>query len=242
MRNQILDSEGNDIYIKSDVSKTFMSQVFGFMFLALLLSAGAAYTFGTIPNLFMYLINPETGSYNILGWISMLAPLGLVMFMSFRFEKITYSSLVTLFVIFSLIMGVSLSSIFIIYDINVIVNTFLITSGTFGVMALIGYTTNTDLSKFGSIMMMGVIGIIIASVVNIFLGSQMMDFIISIIGVLVFTGLTAYDMQKLKHISMNQTIEGENKRKLAVYGALNLYLDFVNLFLFLLRIFGNSRD
>ena len=120
--------------------------------------------------------------------------------------------------------------------------TFLIASGMFGVMAIVGYTTKTDLTKFGSIMFMGLIGIIIASVVNLFMRSGTMDYIISFIGVLVFTGLTAYDVQKLKRIGSNIGYEDEGTRKMTIMGALTLYLDFINLFLFLLRFFGNRNN
>ena len=111
----------------------------------------------------------------------------------------------------------------------------------FGFMAVLGYTTKTDLTKFGSIMMMGLVGIIIASVVNIFMQSSQMDYIISFIGVLVFTGLTAYDVQKLKRIGSSAEADSENMRKMTIFGALTLYLDFINLFLFLLRFFGNRK-
>jgi FtsH-binding integral membrane protein len=122
-----------------------------------------------------------------------------------------------------------------------IAKTFLITSGMFGVMAFVGYTTKTDLSRFGSLMMMGLVGIIIASVVNFFLKSPMMDYIVSFIGVLVFTGLTAYDVQKLKRLGASALQQGDTLRKVTILGALTLYLDFINLFLFLLRFFGNRK-
>jgi len=111
----------------------------------------------------------------------------------------------------------------------------------FGFMAVLGYTTKTDLTKFGSIMLMGLVGIIIASVVNMFMRSPQMDYIISFIGVLIFTGLTAYDVQKLKRIGQNASDDGEAMRKMTIFGALTLYLDFINLFLFLLRFFGNRK-
>ncbi len=138
-------------------------------------------------------------------------------------------------------MGASLSFVFLAYTGASIAKTFVITSAMFGFMALLGYTTKTDLTKFGSIMIMGLVGIIIASVVNMFMQSPMMDYIISFIGVLVFTGLTAYDVQKLKRIGAGVDTESESARKLTIYGALTLYLDFINLFLFLLRFFGNRK-
>jgi FtsH-binding integral membrane protein len=150
--------------------------------------------------------------------------------------------MVMIFVLFSVLLGASLSSIFLIYTSASIMKTFLITSAMFGTMAVVGYTTKTDLTKFGSIMFMGLIGIIIASVVNMFMRSGTMDYIISFIGVLIFTGLTAYDVQKLKRIGSKIGLEDEGARKITIMGALTLYLDFINLFLFLLRFFGNRNN
>jgi len=223
------------------VAKTFLSGVFMWMFLALSITAVTSYLFATTPSLINMLINPETGSMSGTGWIVMLAPLGLVLLMAMGYQRLSASSLVLIFVVYSILMGASLSFIFLIYTGASIAKTFLITSAMFGVMAVVGYTTKTDLSKFGSIMFMGLIGIIIASVINMFMRSEMMDYIISFIGVLVFTGLTAYDVQKLKRIGASVTGETENARKLTIMGALTLYLDFINLFLFLLRFFGNRR-
>jgi len=223
------------------VAKTFLSGVFMWMFLALSITAVTSYLFATTPSLLNMLINPETGSMSGTGWIVMLAPLGLVLLMAMGYQRLSASSLVLIFVVYSILMGASLSFIFLIYTGASIAKTFLITSAMFGVMAVVGYTTKTDLSKFGSIMFMGLIGIIIASVINMFMRSEMMDYIISFIGVLVFTGLTAYDVQKLKRIGASVTGETESARKLTIMGALTLYLDFINLFLFLLRFFGNRR-
>lgn len=223
------------------VAKTFLSGVFMWMFLALGLTAGTAYMFASTPSLISMLINPETGSMNITGWIVMLAPLGLVLWMSAGFRRMSATTMVLVFVLFSILLGASLSFIFLAYTGASIAKTFVITSGMFGAMALLGYTTKTDLTKFGSIMFMGLIGIIIASVVNMFMQSPMMDYIISFIGVLVFTGLTAYDVQKLKRIGAGVESDTEDTRKLTIMGALTLYLDFINLFLFLLRFFGNRK-
>ncbi|MHB8842830.1 MAG: Bax inhibitor-1/YccA family protein, partial [Candidatus Aquicultor sp.] len=157
------------------------------------------------------------------------------------FNRMSASTLLLVFVVYSILMGMSLSFIFFMYTLPSIAKTFLITTGMFGFMAVLGYTTKTDLTKFGSIMMMGLVGIIIASVVNIFMQSSQMDYIISFIGVLVFTGLTAYDVQKLKRIGSSAEADSENMRKMTIFGALTLYLDFINLFLFLLRFFGNRK-
>ncbi|MDP5170333.1 MAG: Bax inhibitor-1/YccA family protein, partial [Bacteroidia bacterium] len=146
------------------------------------------------------------------------------------------------FATYSLINGISLAFIFLFYDLGTIFQVFLITAGTFGAMALIGATTKIDLSKFRSILVFGLIGIIIASVVNMFMHSGPFEYIISIAGVLIFAGLTAYDTQKLLEIGANSDPESDGTRKVAIIGALALYLDFINLFLFMLRIFGGGRD
>lgn len=221
------------------VAKTFLSGVFMWMFLALGLTAATAYVVATTPSLTNMLF--DANGMTLIGWVVLLAPLGLVLLMSAGFQRMSASTMVMVFVLYSVLMGASLSFIFLIYSVPSIFQTFIITSAMFGVMAVVGYTTKTDLSRFGSIMFMGLIGIIIASVVNMFMRSEMMDYIISFIGVLVFTGLTAYDVQKLKRIGAGVTEESETSRKLTIMGALTLYLDFINLFLFLLRFFGNRR-
>ena len=211
------------------------------MFLALGITAGTAYAFASTPSLISLLINTETGSMNLLGWVVMLAPLGLVIWMSAGFRRMSATSMVMVFVLFSILLGASLSFIFMAYTGASIAKTFVITAGMFGAMGVLGYTTKTDLTKFGSLMIMALIGMIIAMVVNFFLHSATMDYVISFIGVLVFTGLTAYDVQKLKRIGAGVEADTEDTRKLTIMGALTLYLDFINLFLFLLRFFGNRK-
>ena len=173
-------------------------------------------------------------------WIVMLAPLAVVFYMSARMNKMSVASAQTTFWIFASLMGLSLSSIFLVYTGASITRVFFITSITFGAMSLYGYTTKKDLTKLGSFLMMGLIGIIIASLVNLFLKSSMMDFVISILGVLIFVGLTAYDTQKIKNMYAASDT-GEIMGKKAVMGALTLYLDFINLFIMLLRLFGQRR-
>ncbi len=221
------------------VSATFISGVFSWMTLGLAITAFMAYYFAATPSLMATLFTPQ-GSMSLFGWIVMLAPLGFVMAMSFSFNKMSSSTLQLLFVLFSVLMGISLSFIFLAYTGSSIFKTFIVTAGMFGTMAVIGYTTKADLSKLGPILMMGLIGIIIASVVNIFMHSAKMGYIISFIGVFIFTGLTAYDMQKIKRIGEGG-YGAENTAKLKIMGALSLYLDFINLFLFLLRFLGNRR-
>ena len=173
-------------------------------------------------------------------WVVMLAPLGVVIYMSFGIRKMTSAKAQMTFWIFAALMGASLSSIFLVYTGASITRVFFITAGTFGAMSIYGYTTKRDLTKLGSFLMMGLIGIIIASIVNIFMKSTMMYFVISIIGVLIFVGLTAYDTQKIKNMYVASD-SGEIMGKKAVMGALTLYLDFINLFIMLLRLFGQRR-
>jgi uncharacterized protein len=173
-------------------------------------------------------------------WVIMLAPLGVVFYMSFGIKKMSAAKAQGTFWIFAALMGASLSSIFLIYTGASITRVFFITAGTFGSMSIYGYTTKRDLTKLGSFLMMGLIGIIIASIVNIFMKSTMMYYVISIIGVLVFVGLTAYDTQKIKNMYLASD-SGEIVGKKAVMGALTLYLDFINLFIMLLRLFGQRR-
>ena len=173
-------------------------------------------------------------------WVVMLAPLGVVFYMSFGIAKMSSSKAQTTFWIFAALMGASLSSIFLIYTGASITRVFFITAGTFAAMSIYGYTTKKDLTRLGSFLMMGLIGIIIASIVNIFMKSSMMYFVISILGVLIFVGLTAYDTQKIKNMYLVSD-SGEVMGKKAVMGALTLYLDFINLFIMLLRLFGQRR-
>lgn len=226
------------------VPRTFITNVFSWMAVALGITAFFAYVFSANKAFFdsIYTTN-ETGGISMsgLGWVVMLAPLAMVLIMSFGFNKLSAGILTLLFVAYSFLMGMSLSFIFLVYTSSSIFITFAVTAGTFGVMAIAGYTTKVDLSKFGAIMFMGLIGIVIASLVNMFMRSQTMDYVISIIGVLVFTGLTAWDVQKLKRIGSQVENGTEPARKLVIMGALTLYLDFINLFLFLLRFLGNRR-
>lgn len=221
------------------LSRTYLANVFSWMFAALAITAIVSYVFGNSYQLISLLIT-ETGM-SPLGWIVTFAPLGFVLLMSMGYQRFSATTLILLFLVFGILMGMSLSFIFLVYTMSSIYLTFAITAGTFGVMALIGYTTKTDLSKFGSILMMALVGIIIASIANFFMKSESLSYIISIAGVLIFTGLTAYDVQKLKRIGSSVESGTETAMKLTIMGALTLYLDFINLFLFLLRLFGNRR-
>ena len=173
-------------------------------------------------------------------WLVMLAPLGIVFYMSFGINKMSSSKAQTVFWIFAALMGLSLSWILLVYTGKSVARVFFITSATFGAMSIYGYTTKRDLTKLGSFLMMGLIGIIIASLINIFMKSSMMYFVISILGVLIFVGFTAYDTQKIKNMYAVSD-SGQVMGTKAIMGALKLYLDFINLFIFLLRIFGQRR-
>lgn len=221
------------------MTRSFISTVFSWMSAALAITAVTAYVFGTDISYLSYLMT-ETGLTGF-GYFVMFAPLGFVLLMSFGFQRLSQTMMTFLFLIYSVVMGMSLSFIFLVYAQSQIYMTFAVTAGMFGLMALAGYTTKTDLTKLGSLLFMALIGIIIASVVNIFLKSSGFDYIISFIGVIVFTGLTAYDVQKLKRIGEGVEYGTEATAKLAIMGALTLYLDFINLFLMLLRLFGNRK-
>jgi FtsH-binding integral membrane protein len=170
----------------------------------------------------------------------MLAPLGLVFFLSYRIGKMTVSAAQTTFAVYAALVGLSLSTIFLIYTGQSVVQTFFVTAASFGALSLYGYTTKRNLSAMGSFLMMGLFGVIIASIVNIFLASSALQFAISVLGVLIFAGLTAYDTQRIKEMYLESddvAVAGRN----AIMGALTLYLDFINLFMFLLQFMGNRK-
>ncbi len=237
MNNNLEFNDG--VYVNDNaVSKSFVSNVFAYMALALAISGALAYLFGTTD--LIYSLVSKSGM-TTLGWVVMFAPFAFILAMNFGFNKMSFTTLLAVFLGYAAVMGISLSFIFLVYDLGIITKVFFITAGLFGAMAFIGYTTKTDLTKFGGILMMAVIGLVIASVVNMFMKSSQMDYIISCIGVLVFTGLTAYDVQKIKRIGAGVEFGTAEASKLALMGALSLYLDFVNLFMFLLRVFAR-RD
>ena len=165
----------------------------------------------------------------------------LVVYLSRAIQKMSQSTAIFVFLVYAVLNGLTMSVIFMIYTTASIASTFYITAGTFGVMSLYGYYTKNDLTKIGNLAMMGLVGIIIASIVNMFFQNDMMGWIITYLGVAIFVGLTAYDTQKLKEIGANGFRNGESMEKTAIMGALTLYLDFINLFLFLLRIFGDRK-
>jgi FtsH-binding integral membrane protein len=226
---------------EQDASRKFIANVFLWMFVALGISAVCAYVFSQNQALYEMLRNPETGRSTGLGTLVMFAPLAFVLIISFGFQRLSYGVAALLFIAFSAIMGVSLSYILVVYTTSSVLGVFVTTSVVFGIMAIAGYTTNTDLTKFGSLMMMGLIGIIVASLFNMFIGSTQLEYIISYIGIAVFVGLTAYDVQKLKRIGAGLEYGDASAGKMALLGGLTLYLDFINLFLMILRLFGRRR-
>lgn len=221
------------------MTKEFFANVYAYMFLALGVSGITAYLAGFSSAFWSYMIT-DTG-ISPLFYVVIFSPLLLVFAIQARYRKMSMSTILALFILFSALMGLSLASIFLIYSLGTIFKVFLISAGMFGGMAILGYTTKTDLSKFGSLMYMLFIGIFIASLVNLFMHSEAMGYWISFIGIFVFTGLTAWEMQKLKYIAADPTIDADNKKKIALIGGLSLYILFVNLFLSLLRVFG-GRD
>lgn len=230
---------------EKSVSKKFFANVFLWMFVALGISTIAAYMFGTTPQLLSYLIKPE-GGMSIFGYVAMFSPLALVLLMGAGFSRLSYSALLGVFIAYSVLTGISLSFILLIYTSGSVMACFAAAAGIFGIMAFLGYTTDVDLTKFGPILMVGIVGLIIASVVNWFLKSDSLSYIMSFFGVAIFTALTAYDVQKLKRIGEGIEADGSemaiaSSKKLAIMGALSLYLDFINIFLYLLRLFGNRK-
>lgn len=228
------------------VAKKFFANVFLWMFVALSLSTFAAYFMTSSQELIATLRSPETGSPTTLGWVVTFAPLGLVLLMSAGLNKLSYSALLGVFVLYSALTGVSLSFILLIYTSASVITCFVAAAGIFGIMAFLGYTTDVDLSKFGPILMVGIVGLVIATVVNMFIQSESFSLFMAYIGIAIFTALTAYDVQKLKRIGegieeSGAHMEDADTKKLAIMGALSLYLDFLNIFIFLLRIFGGRR-
>jgi uncharacterized protein len=188
-----------------------------------------------------YRVQDGIAGPTLLGWVAVISPLIFILAMSFGMNRMKSSTLQLLFWAVTVVFGVSLSNIFMTFTGESVARVFFITAGLFGAMSLFGYTTKRDLTKFGSFLFMGLIGIILASVVNMFIGSTMMQFVISVIGVLVFTGLTAYDTQRIKNTYDAVSQNGELMAKSSIMGALNLYLNFLNLFIMLMHLLGNRN-
>jgi len=222
-------------------SRKFMANVFAWMFGALALSSLLAYEFAFNAQLQSYVFDTATFRPTGLGVIAMFSPLAFVLIISFGLRRISFPVLAVLFIAYAAVFGISMSTLFLVYTGASILNVFITATVLFGVMAIAGYTTKTDLTKFGSLLFVALIALVIASLINMFIQSASFDYLLSFLGVIVFTGLTAYDVQKLKQIGAGVEQGDATTNKLALIGALSLYLDFVNLFLFLLRIFGRRR-
>ena len=211
-----------------------MQRIYGYMSAGLMVTALVAYA-AAVSGLYQAIAGTP------LLWIVMLAPVGFVLVLSFGLERISAGTAALLFWLYAAVMGLSLGGIFLVFTGSSIARVFLITAATYGAMSLYGLTTGADLSRFGSFLFMGLIGIVIASLVNIFVRSDAVQFVISIVGVFLFVGLTAYDTQRIKAMYLESDMEELAGRK-AVLGALALYLDFINLFMMLLQLFGQRRQ
>ena len=223
--------------------RAHMSKVYATMSVGMLLTAGAAWAIGTNPALMAIFRDPVTLSPNILGWVITFAPLIMVFAFGAMINRLSAAGAQLFFYTFAAVMGVSLSWIFTVYTGVSIVQTFIITSIAFAGLSLYGYTTKKDLSGWGTFLMMGVIGLVVAMIVNIFLQSPAVMFAISALGVLIFAGLTAYDTQAIKQEYIDHAQHGDQEwlAKSAIMGALRLYLDFINMFMFLLQFLGNRE-
>ena len=236
---EILDN--NNGY-SAELTRTFFRNVYTYMFGALGISGILAYMVGTNEMTFSQLfLNAERTGPSPVFWIIAFAPVGIGLLIQWAYQRLSMGFLLALFIVYSALMGLSLSSIFMVYSMGAIASTFFVAAGAFAGMAILGYTTKVDLTKFGSLLYMVFIGMFVAGIVNIFIGSDTMGFVIACLGVFVFTGLTAYQMQQLKEVATSPQYTEEERNKLSLIGGLQLYILFVNLFLSLLRILG-SRD
>ena len=220
----------------SEAFPILMRNVYGWMTLALVITGLTAYGVATSPGILQAIYTNQ-----ILFWGLIIAEFALVFGVSAAINRLSLTTATLMFILYSVINGALLSYIFLAYTASSIATVFFITAGTFGTMALIGYTTKTDLSSMGKILFMALIGLIIATVVNLFIKSSGFTLILSYVGVLIFVGLTAWDSQKIKQMLLQAPDAGEASQKLALLGALTLYLDFINLFIYLLRIFGKRE-
>lgn len=229
------NEKGTILREQTDMLSLVMRQVYLRMFIALLATAVTAFYVASTPAVTNFIFNNS-----IVFWVMIIAEFGLVIGLSAALEKISATTANLMLLLYAILNGAMLSSIFFIYELGSIAYTFFITSGVFLAMSIYGFVTKKDLNTFGSYCVMALFGLIIASLVNFFVHSSTLEWIVSFIGVGIFMGLTAWDTQKIKNAAFS--IEPSGIGKLAVIGALSLYLDFINMFLYLLRFFGNSRD
>lgn len=223
-----------------ELVNSFMRRVYNWMALGLGLSAVSAYVVSNTTAIY-YFINEQTGAPTMAYWVVLIATFGLAIGISAGIRRLQVSTAAALFIVYGTLMGVFLAPVLMLYTQASVFKTFLITAGTFGITSIWASTTKKDLSGWGSFLFMGLIGIILASLVNLFIGSTALQFAVSVIGVLVFAGLTAYDTQQIKEMYSAQD-DGTVAGKKAVMGALRLYLDFINLFMMLLQLFGQNRN
>ena len=236
-----MTSAGTQTGVIDEGLRAFMLRVYNYMLLGLTLTGATAFLVANTS--FGEIFFHVQGGYlepSILGWIAIFAPLAFVLVLGFGINRMSAQTAQIVFWAYAGVMGIGMATILFAYTLTSVAQVFFITAAMFGAMSLWGYTTKRDLTGFGSFLFMGLIGLLIAMVVNIFLHSSMMGWIISVVGVLIFTGLTAYDTQKIKE-SYSVSADGEMMKKGAMMGALRLYLDFINLFLFLLRLLGTRR-
>lgn len=239
---KIVEQQSSTHRMERDLARSaafpaLMRKVYLWMTMALVITGLCAWGTATSPSMVQLVYGNRTAI-----WVLLIAELGLVFYTTARIQRLSLTTATTLFIIYSALNGVTLSSIFMVYAMTSIAKVFFITAGTFGVMALYGSVTKTDLSKFGNLFLMALFGLIIATVANLFIKSSGFDLILSYIGVVLFVGLTAWDSQQIKRALSMQAGLDESAQKVALLGALELYLDFINLFLYLLRIFGRSDN
>lgn len=233
MNNQVISSQAD----RQSVVATLFKSLYMQMAAALTITGLTAYFIASSPDMLATIFSNRSSV-----WILLFAQLGVVMWLSSRALRMSMAAATLLFILYSVLTGVTFSVIFLAYTGETIATTFFITAGTFLAMSIVGYVTRMDLTRIGSILFMLLIGVIIATVVNIFMHSETIYWVTTYAGVVIFVGLIAFDTQKLKHIFMSMDSVDETSQKVALLGALTLYLDFINLFLFLLRILGGNRD
>ena len=238
---KIVEGQSSTQRMERDLARSaafpaLMRKVYLWMTMALVITGLCAWGTATSPSMVQLVYGNRAAI-----WVLFIAELGLVFYTTARINRLSLTTATTLFILYSALNGVTLSSIFMVYAMTSIAKVFFITAGTFGVMALYGSVTKTDLSRFGNLFLMALFGLIIATLANLFIKSSGFTLILSYVGVLIFVGLTAWDSQKIKQMLLQAPDAGEGAQKLALLGALTLYLDFINLFIYLLRIFGRRE-
>jgi FtsH-binding integral membrane protein len=239
---KIVEGQSSTQRMERDLARSaafpaLMRKVYLWMTMALVITGLCAWGTATSPSMVQLVYGNRAAI-----WVLFIAELGLVFYTTARINRLSLTTATTLFILYSALNGVTLSSIFMVYAMTSIAKVFFITAGTFGVMALYGSVTKTDLSRFGNLFLMALFGLIIATLANLFIKSSGFDLILSYVGVVLFVGLTAWDSQQIKRALSMQAGMDESAQKVALLGALELYLDFINLFLYLLRIFGRSDN